>query len=43
MLNYYAKLSSFGSCVPQKILNNYDLEKIVETSDEWIRTRTGMF
>ena len=42
MLNYYAKLSSFGSCVPQKILNNYDLEKIVDTSDEWIRTRTGM-
>ncbi|MBN1327020.1 MAG: 3-oxoacyl-ACP synthase, partial [Candidatus Cloacimonetes bacterium] len=28
---------------PDKILNNFDLEKIVDTSDEWIRTRTGMF
>ncbi|MEN6445827.1 MAG: beta-ketoacyl-ACP synthase III [Candidatus Cloacimonas sp.] len=43
MPNYYAKFSSFGSYVPQKVLNNFDLEKIVETSDEWIRTRTGMF
>ncbi|MCB5247047.1 MAG: ketoacyl-ACP synthase III [Candidatus Cloacimonetes bacterium] len=38
-----AKFSAFGSHAPAKIVNNYDLEKIVETSDEWIRTRTGMF
>jgi len=38
-----AKFSAFGSHAPAKIVNNFDLEKIVETSDEWIRTRTGMF
>jgi len=42
MLSFHAKFSSFGSHTPKKILNNFDLEKIVETSDEWIRTRTGM-
>lgn len=31
-----------GTYVPSKILTNHDLEKIVETSDEWIRTRTGI-
>lgn len=31
-----------GSCLPKKVLNNYDLEKMVETSDEWITTRTGI-
>lgn len=40
---YNAKISGTGRYVPEKILNNYDLEKIVDTSDEWIRTRTGMF
>jgi 3-oxoacyl-[acyl-carrier-protein] synthase-3 len=28
--------------VPEKILTNADLEKMVETSDEWITTRTGI-
>ncbi|MBT3755078.1 MAG: 3-oxoacyl-ACP synthase, partial [Candidatus Cloacimonetes bacterium] len=28
--------------VPEKVLTNFDLEKIVDTTDEWIRTRTGM-
>jgi 3-oxoacyl-[acyl-carrier-protein] synthase-3 len=28
--------------VPAKVLNNHDLERMVETSDEWIRTRTGI-
>jgi len=42
MLSYHAKFSAFGSYAPKKIVNNFDLEKIVETSDEWIRTRTGM-
>ncbi|MCB5250279.1 MAG: beta-ketoacyl-ACP synthase III [Candidatus Cloacimonadales bacterium] len=40
---YNSKFDSFGSYVPEKIVNNYDLEKKVDTSDEWIRTRTGMF
>jgi 3-oxoacyl-[acyl-carrier-protein] synthase-3 len=31
-----------GSCLPEKILSNADLEKLVETSDEWITTRTGI-
>lgn len=31
-----------GSYVPGKVLSNYDLEKIVETSDEWIIKRTGI-
>ena len=31
-----------GSALPEKILTNFDLEKMVDTSDEWIRQRTGM-
>lgn len=31
-----------GSYVPEKVLTNQDLEKIVETSDEWITTRSGI-
>ncbi len=31
-----------GSYAPEKILTNQDLEKIVDTNDEWIQTRTGM-
>lgn len=42
-VKYNAKISGSGHYVPEKILNNYDLEKMVDTSDEWIRTRTGMF
>ena len=35
-------IAGTGSYVPEKILTNADLEKIVETSDEWIVTRTGI-
>lgn len=31
-----------GAYLPAKRLTNFDLEKMVETSDEWIRTRTGI-
>ncbi len=31
-----------GSCLPQKIVSNNDLEKLVDTSDEWIVSRTGI-
>ena len=31
-----------GSYVPPRVLSNFDLEKMVETNDEWIRTRTGI-
>ncbi|MDA3813561.1 MAG: ketoacyl-ACP synthase III [Candidatus Cloacimonetes bacterium] len=41
-IKYYAKVSGTGMYVPDKVLTNFDLEKIVNTSDEWIRTRTGM-
>jgi len=35
-------ISGVGSYVPAKILTNADLEKMVETTDEWIMTRTGI-
>src|SRR5947199_7341279 len=35
-------ITSVGSYVPEKILTNADLEKMVDTSDEWITTRTGI-
>ncbi len=31
-----------GSCLPGRVLTNHDLEKIVDTSDEWILSRTGI-
>ncbi|MBN1436854.1 MAG: ketoacyl-ACP synthase III [Sedimentisphaerales bacterium] len=37
-----AVVAGTGSAVPAKILNNADLEKMVDTSDEWIVTRTGI-
>src|ERR1035438_10305033 len=35
-------ITGVGSYVPERILTNADLEKMVETSDEWITTRTGI-
>lgn len=40
--NFKAAITGTGSFVPEKIMTNFDLEKIVDTSDEWIRTRTGI-
>ena len=37
-----AKILGTGSYVPERILSNQDLERLVETSDEWIVSRTGM-
>ncbi|MCK5706110.1 MAG: ketoacyl-ACP synthase III [Candidatus Aureabacteria bacterium] len=37
-----ARIISTGAYLPEKILTNKDLESIVETSDEWITTRTGI-
>lgn len=31
-----------GSCLPEKVLTNFDLEKMVDTTDEWITKRTGI-
>lgn len=38
-----ATITAIGKYTPEKILNNFDLEKMVDTTDEWIRTRTGIF
>ena len=35
-------ITGVGSYVPEKILTNAELEKMVETSDEWITSRTGI-
>ena len=37
-----ASITAVGHYVPERILTNADLEKIVDTNDEWIRTRTGI-
>jgi 3-oxoacyl-[acyl-carrier-protein] synthase-3 len=37
-----AGITATAKEIPAKVLTNHDLEKMVETSDEWIRTRTGI-
>lgn len=37
-----AAIAGLGSYVPEKVVTNLDLEKIVETSDQWIQDRTGI-
>jgi 3-oxoacyl-[acyl-carrier-protein] synthase-3 len=37
-----AKIIGIGKYIPEKVLTNHDLEKMVETSDDWITTRTGI-
>jgi 3-oxoacyl-[acyl-carrier-protein] synthase-3 len=34
----YSRIAGTGSYLPEKVLTNADLEKMVETSDEWIRS-----
>jgi 3-oxoacyl-[acyl-carrier-protein] synthase-3 len=41
-MTVYARIAGTGSHLPERILTNADLEKIVETSDQWIRERTGI-
>jgi 3-oxoacyl-[acyl-carrier-protein] synthase-3 len=38
----HSRIVGTGSHLPEKILTNFDLEKMVDTTDEWIRTRTGI-
>lgn len=40
--NIRATITAVGHYVPDKVLTNFDLEKMVDTTDEWIRTRTGI-
>lgn len=37
-----ATITGWGKCVPPAVLSNSDLEKLTDTSDEWITTRTGI-
>ncbi len=38
----YSRIVGTGRYLPDRIMTNFDLEKIVDTTDEWIRTRTGV-
>ena len=38
----YSRIAGTGSYLPEKTLTNADLEKMVDTTDEWIRSRTGI-
>lgn len=42
MLVSKARITAIGSYVPKKRFNNNDLEKMVESNDEWIVQRTGI-
>jgi 3-oxoacyl-[acyl-carrier-protein] synthase III len=41
-MTIYSRISGTGSYLPEKILTNVDLESMVDTTDEWIYTRTGI-
>lgn len=38
----YSRIAGTGSHLPEKVLTNFDLEKMMDTTDEWIRDRTGI-
>ena len=38
----YSTITGTGRYLPERILTNFDLEKMVDTTDEWIRTRSGI-
>lgn len=38
----YVEIAGWGKCLPAQVLSNHDLEKMVDTSDEWIRSRSGI-
>ncbi|HET6352097.1 MAG TPA: beta-ketoacyl-ACP synthase III [Coriobacteriia bacterium] len=42
MMKRYAQIVGVGSYLPERIMTNADLEKLVDTSDEWITSRTGI-
>jgi 3-oxoacyl-[acyl-carrier-protein] synthase-3 len=37
-----AEITGWGKCMPPNVLSNHDLEQLVDTSDEWITSRTGI-
>ena len=42
MANKEVKILSTGKYLPPKVISNDDLSKIIDTNDNWIRTRTGI-
>ena len=41
-MTFRSEITGVGSFVPSKIVTNFDLEKLLDTSDEWIQQRTGI-
>ena len=41
-MTIHSRISGTGSYLPEKVLTNSDLEKLVDTTDAWIYTRTGI-
>jgi len=41
-IQFRANITGTGKYLPEKVLSNQDMEKLVDTSDEWIQTRTGI-
>ena len=37
-----AQIVGWGMAIPEKVVTNHDLEKVMDTTDEWIRSRTGI-
>ncbi|MGW8251632.1 MAG: 3-oxoacyl-ACP synthase, partial [Anaerolineales bacterium] len=42
MSQLYGNIVGWGMYVPERVITNFDLEKMVETTDEWIVERTGI-
>jgi len=38
----YARIAGWGACAPKRVVSNAELERLVDTSDEWIRSRSGI-
>src|SRR5437773_4603104 len=38
----YAAITGWGMAIPERVLTNADLARMIDTSDEWITTRTGI-
>ena len=41
-MKIYVEIAGWGKCLPVQVLSNHDLERMVDTSDEWIRSRSGI-
>lgn len=42
MTQCYAEITGWGKCLPPATLSNHDLSTFLDTSDEWIQSRTGI-